>query len=269
MGWGRGVFGPAVLFAATWLFAGQAAHATVVDVFEASGYLNWGENPGSQTLYELGSGASYLSGRASEHDFVGAGFDSTFTSMLVDGIGGVSWAVTNNTGAAVSDVEFFAFMNLDILDPVSFSPFNEDASFQGTGLPAGAPTDAAGFTSWEADDGDDFYGDLRDNLDSGALDNANQVVPFLTDVAFALGFEVGALGAGETFEVSLFITEGVLPEGLIQSDLDSAELVSFNGYATKGGGPVLIPEPETFWIMLLGLIFIGLATRRGLCRQRI
>lgn len=270
MDWERVVSGRrAALAAAVFLFTTQAAHATMVDVFEASAYLDWDQNAGPQSLYEQGLGDPFLAPRPNE--FAAGGFGTTFTTALTDGIGEVVWTITNNTGAAITNVEFFGFMNLDILDAFA-DPFNEEASFQGTGLPAGAPAGAIAFSSWEADDSDAFFGDLRDNLDDGVLDDADEVGPF-SDVALTLGFEIGALNIGESFDVRLFITEvdpaAIPATGLLQTDLDTAEIVGLNGFGLRSGGPIAVPEPGMIWMLLLGLIGMAVMVRREEVRPRL
>lgn len=233
------------------------AGAVSVGIFEASAYLDWNENAGGQTLYELSIADLFLTPpRATTNEFAGAGFDTTFTDSTVDGLGEISWVVTNNTGAPVTGVKFFANANLDILDAF-FDAFNEEASFQAIGLPGGAPAGAIAFSEWEADDPDLFFGgDIVANLDAGLLDDFNAVglnSLFDQDVAFALGFNVGTLAPGQQFEARFAITDGAAPNGLAQIDLDSAEIISFNGF-------VVVAPVQADGLMLLGLA--GLAAFR-------
>ena len=239
------------------------AQATQLDIYQHSGYLDFDG-------YGAPLAAPAVPGPFDGSAFTGAGFGVSYaTSLNANNLGSLSWTVMNNTGAAVTGVRFLAYLDADIVDAFQ-DPFNESASFQGMGLPSGAPSGAIGFSSYEADDPD--FGDILSNVAAGTLDGTNAVDDSACDpaitgfgcgVALALGFNVGSLAAGEAFVAELLLTSpfGSSAPGIVQADYDSAELFLFNGYVTLRA-PVTAPAPSSLALLMAGLGGWRLVRRR-------
>ena len=186
----------------------------------------------------------------------------TFANGLdADNIGFVSWSLTNNTGADLTNVSLFGFLNAEI-DEVKNTFFNEYGTSADLFLGGGSGDTLA--DSFEIDEPGFLFGDIKDNLLAGFLDNTNALQPpTADDASLALGFDIGALLAGQsliaTFDISLTNNNG-----LGQVDPDSIFQFWFNGTAEVStvNSPPLTPVPEPVSILLMGLGLVSLIITR-------
>lgn len=201
---------------------------------------------------------SYLDGV--QNDFPGSGVDMTFSNNLdADNLGQVIWRFTNNTGATLLDVSLFGYLDGEI-DPDVNSSFNEYGqliSVDGTGA------DDVNPDSWEIDEPGFVFGNIYDNLFYGALDNSNAVgVGSEDDVSLALGFELGDIFAGETWELILNISEADIG-GLFHGDADSGKGIYFNGEA-RIDRVISVDEPTPLALLFIGILGTVLVRRYSL-----
>lgn len=194
------------------------------------------------------------------NDFAGSGIDFDF-SMDLDssGLGEISWLFTNNTGATLSDVTLFGYLDGEI-DPDLNSSFNEYGQYVSVdGVGAGDINP----DSWEIDEPGFVFGDIYDNLFLGALDNVNAVgLGYEDDVSMALGFQLGDILNGEAWELILNISDFDIG-GLYHGDNDSGTGVYFNGTATVDRlPPVSVDEPAPILLFMTGVFAVVLARKR-------
>ena len=120
--------------------------------------------------------------------------------------------------------------------------------FNEYGAANGAP--AAGL-SWEIDEPEYLFGNIKTNLKNGALDNANGVPASAPDdVSMALAWSF-SLAAGETANVIFHLSTVAPASGfyLSQTDPDSAATFYFWSDLVIGGGQVPVPEPSTLLVV--------------------
>jgi hypothetical protein len=184
-------------------------------------------------------------------EFQGAGLGVSFTNDLdVDNIGSFGWTITNETGALLRDVRFFAFLDGEI----DFDFFNENGA--AISVPGAGASDADP-DYWEIDEPGFLFGDIFDNLLAGFLDNTNGVpAGSEDDVSLALGFDIGDLAAGAQFSTLFSISETNIG-GLRQTDADSGNSFYFNGTIP----PESVPAPAPIAMILLSLGLLRLVKR--------
>lgn len=216
-----------------------------IEIIQYSAFIN-SPDLASASLEDTQIGSGF-------NDFQGFGLDVAFTNNLgTDGLGAVTWKVTNNSGSNLANVWFFGFLDAEIDEPIN-SFFNE----------SGALVGMSGANSWEIDEPGFVFGDIFDNLLAGSLDNGNSVPAGLEDdVSLALGFDVGSLLAGESI-LATFDTSLTNIGGLSHTDSDSNLTFYFNGVVEIQ--PLSVPEPGTLMLFIIGMA--GLMMRRAFFSQ--
>ncbi len=225
-----------------------SVNAAPLDIFQLSAFLNATElGPDSLQQDQIGS--------SSFTEIQDAGLSVSFNNLLgSDNIGTFSWQIQNTLGNDLTNVNFFAFLDMEIDEPLN-SYFNEsgaliDVSGAGSGdiLP----------DSWEIDEPGFVFGDIYGNLLAGLLDNGNGVPAGLEDdVSLALGFNIGSLLAGETLFANFTISENDIG-GLSHTDPNSNLTFYFNGTAEILPVSATIPEPNTVTLMALSLLLVSI-----------
>lgn len=228
------------------LFA-TAAQALPIGIYEFSGFINATELGGSSlqdTRFGTGPG-----------DFGSAGLSSSFSSGLnANNIGTITWSLTNNTGGALSNAWFFGFLDAEIDEPIN-TFFNEYGDSSDLVLGSGASDGLA--DSWEIDEPGFSFGNIYTNLLAGSLDNTNSVPSSsVDDVSLALGFNLGAIGAGDTLTFMFDISD-INNGGLRHGDSQSDDTFWFNGFL------LAVPEPETFFLVAIGLLGLAFQQRKA------
>ncbi len=196
------------------------------DVFELDAYVNIAGQ-------DLNGGAFGTSAQLST-DPLPAGLDFSFSSILSPDATDITltYQLANNTGSDIASLSFFSYVDADIDEPIN-TFFNELASTSGVLAPG---------QSFEIDEPGIFFGDIRDNLDLGLLDDLNALgAP--EDVAMALGFDL-AVAAGEIASIAIQLSEdgdSIGSFAITQRDDDPASLdeLTFSGEASvaaAGGG---------------------------------
>jgi len=121
--------------------------------------------------------------------------------------------------------------------------------FNEYGAANGAP--AAGL-SWEIDEPEYLFGDIKTNLKNGALDNANGVPASAPDdVSMALAWNF-SLNAGETGIARFFLGAAAPTSGFFLSHTDPNSAETYYFWSTleiSGGGEVPVPEPSTLLVV--------------------
>ncbi len=263
------------LLAAAMLLAGSSAHAITFSLFLPSGE---GGRVNGQTLTigpggeveELGAylaidgldlnGADAGVAASLSAATLPTGLDFAFSSSLTTDATDLtlSYQFTNNTGSALGGITFLSYMDAEIDERVN-SFFNEFATVLGT------PAVGQGY---EIDEPGFLFGDITDNLALGVLDNTNAVPSSAPeDVSMALSFSISELGAGETLDVAILISEdgsSIGPLALQQADASSTGTeITYSGTATVSGGPTpVIPEPGAAAVFGLGALLVLRVARR-------
>lgn len=201
---------------------------------------------------DLNGGGSGTSAQLSD-DPLPAGLDYSFSSTLSgDGTDIVlSYELTNNTGADISDLFFASFLDAEIDESIN-TFFNEVATTSGV-LAAGQ--------NFEADEPGFLFGDIVTNLKDGALDGTNAFPPS-DDVSMAISFDVALLAAGETALFEYLVSEDGDSIGtffMTQSDTDpgSDTLITFSAQAFGSSPGPPIPEPSAGALFAIGLVLFG------------
>ncbi len=218
-------------------------------IYESGAFLN-SSTLGATSLAYLDSGVD---------DFAGSGIDLTYTNGLDgSGYGSLTWEFANNTSSTLSDVSLFGYVDAEIVETFN-TFFNEYGEYVGI---TGAGSGDINPDSWEIDEPGYVFGDIYDNLLSGSLDNTNAVpMGFEDDVSFALGFELGDILAGETWTMTLMISETDIG-GLFHGDDASDEGAFVNGTVVVEPATT-VPEPSVLLMFLLGTLGMALARRQG------
>lgn len=228
------------------LFA-SAAQALPIGIYEFSGFIHATELGGSSLQdTRFGSGPG---------EFGPAGLSSSFSSGLnANNFGTITWSLTNNTGGALSNARFFGFLDAEIDESIN-TFFNEYGDSSDLLLGSGASDGLA--DSWEIDEPGFSFGNIYTNLLAGSLDNTNSVPSSsVDDVSLALGFDLGTIGAGDTLTFMFDISD-INNGGLRHGDSKSPDTVWFNGFL------LAVPEPETFFLVAIGLLGIALQHRKA------
>lgn len=233
--------------ASLFLFASVSFMSSVnaYEIYETGAFLN-SSTLGGTSLQYLSSGAD---------DFAGSGIDISFTNGLnSSSYGDLTWQFTNNTAGTLSDVSIFGFVDAEIVETFN-TFFNEYGSYVSV---TGAGSGDINPDSWEIDEPGFVFGDIYNNLMNGALDNTNAVPMGLEDdVSIALGFDLGYILVGQTWSMTLSISETDIG-GLYHGDAAGAAGAYINGTASIV--PVSsVPEPSPVVMLLLGMLGIGFA----------
>jgi hypothetical protein len=215
------------------------------EIYETGAFLN-SSSLGANSLQYISSGVN---------DFAGSGVDISFTDGLnSNSYGDLTWEFTNNTATTLSNVSLFGFVDAEIVETFN-TFFNEYGSYVSV---TGAGSGDINPDSWEIDEPGFVFGDIYNNLLSGALDNTNSVPMGLEDdVSIALGFDLGDILVGQTWSMTLSISETDIG-GIYHGDADGATGAYINGAAVVS--PVdSVPEPSSMVMMLLGMLGISFA----------
>jgi hypothetical protein len=200
--------------------------ATTVQVVSLEGFLHYGGGAVPQAAFNTSS-----------PEFI--------SSLTPNNLGSFRFSWTNTTGAAIANLVFTLFLDLDI-DRDDNTFFNEYGELVSLLLPALAPPGALPFDQWEIDEPEYVFGNIYTNANAGALDNSTGVPASAPDdVSHALLFRIPVLAAGQTVNIfgTLSLTDAA---GLGHFDPGSNIALYINGYATlSAGGAGEIPEPST------------------------
>lgn len=241
------------LCVALFLSVSNAVHAGVVSIQQYSGFL-YSSSLGSTSLEHTAIGYDV-------DELSSAGVTTTFTQNLdAESMGSVGWTFSNDTGAVLTDAWFFVYLDAEI-DQAINTFFNESGGLLSV---TGAGAGDIFADSWEIDEPGYVFGDIYDNLLAGGLDNSNGVSAGAEDdVAMALGFNLGDLGAGDTVIIDMIINR-LGAGGLFHTDEESADTFFWDGTAVvQRNSPVAVPEPGTVLLVLIGLVFAGIARRKS------
>jgi hypothetical protein len=232
------------------LLVSTAANAATIDIQQYSAFLH------SQTLGP--SSLEYTQLGNVQDDMTAAGLSVSFVNSLdAENLGTVSWSITNNTGAMLQDASFFVFLDAEIVQTLN-NFYNESGAVASvTG--AGAGDNLA--DSWEIDEPGYLFGDIYNNLLSGALDNSNGVpAGFEDDVSLALGFDLGDLVA-DAVVTGVFEFGRQDIGGLIHIDADSNETLFFNGTVDVTSATT-VPEPPISLLFATSFLLLAFKKRK-------
>jgi len=234
------------------------AEATFLNIQDASVFFN-STTLGSKSL--LHEGDSVTGGGVD--DLSGTGIEVLYENTLdADNLGTMTWSFTNNTGVDLENAWLAGFLDLDI-DSSENTFFNEYGEFVDV---SGAGDGDSDPDSWEIDEPGWLFGDIYDNLSDGYLDDFNNVdSSYPDDVSFGLGFDLGTLNNGATWDVTFEIS-AINIGGLSIIDPDSAATFYWNGSATvnkQSPEPVVVPEPGSIALLIIGILsLLGLRRRK-------
>ncbi len=188
--------------------------------------------------------------------------DPSFLSTLdANNLGTFSWTYVNTTGASLTDVDIFVFLDADIDRSINGAA-NEYGQVVSQTLPPGSPANAVTWSSFQIDEPGFVSGTILNNLLDGFLDNTNHVPPGTTnDVSLALGFSIGTLLPGQQSTGTFTISTSDIG-GLSQTDPDSNFTFYFNGDVTApsngpNGSGSATPEPGTAALVLVSGLALG------------
>jgi len=223
-----------------------SASAAPLDILQLSAFLNATEL-GSSSLQQDQLGSPFFT------EIQDAGLSVSFDNQLdASNLGTFSWQIQNTLRSDLNNVTFFAFLDMEIDEPLN-SFFNESGALidvSGTGSGDNLAD------SWEIDEPGFLFGDIFDNLLAGALDNSNAVPAGLEDdVSLALGFQTGSLLPGETLSASFTISESNIG-GLSHTDPDSGLTFYFNGTVDVLPASTSVPEPDSLILFFLSFLFM-------------
>ena len=210
------------------------------EIYESGAFLN-STTLGAHSLGYLDSGLD---------DFSGSGVDLSFVNSIdSSGYGDLTWQFTNNTSSILSDVSLFGYVDAEIDEPINsfFNEYGRYVSVVGTGSGDILPD------SWEIDEPGFVFGDIYDNLYLGALDNTNGVPEGAEDdVSLALGFELGDILIGQTWTMTLSISD-IDIGGLFHGDDGSDTFAYVNGTVVVDS-VTPVPEPAGMLLFLVGIL---------------
>lgn len=231
-----------LIAAITFLSIPIASYAGIIEVEESGIFIN-GQDIGS-SAYDI-----QLNDPASTLD--GFGFSSSFENNLNDhNLGTLTWSITNNTGSSINGLEVFGYWNADI-DFATNTFHNEHAEYVGN----------TGASSYEIDEPGYVFGDIYDNLLDGELDNMNSVdASHPEDVSFALGFFLGDIAIGESFLVTLEVSESDIG-GIQHFDPDSDYSYFFN-MSAEVITTASVSEPSSLSLILAGMFSLLFIRRK-------
>lgn len=219
---------------------GASACAVTLAITEFAAFLAAPEldpdpaDPSFNSIQETGIGFGF-----NEFEAVGLGVEF-LNALDADGLGEVSYAVSNQTGAALGTFWFFGYLDAEVGVPF-FNEFGELVSVDGTG-PGDPEPD-----SWEIAE-PYAAGGLLDSLLAGTLSDSNGVpVGSEDDVGLALGFQIAGLGVGETLNASFQISDTDIG-GLRQVSASNGEGFYLNGSVSIS--PADAPAPSALWLLL-------------------
>jgi hypothetical protein len=155
----------------------------------------------------------------------------------------------------VSNIALPGFQFLQYTDPDVGSGLGEYATLAGASS-LGQPGNPSSFEVSDASSGPTFT-----NLANGMLSNNNDLPsPTSTsDVSFALGFDVGTLGVGQTATIEVLLSD----DGSTLSNFSITEVNP--GYPGDGltiSGIIVVPEPRSLVLVAIGSLLALIRTRR-------
>ena len=225
-----------------------ASSAHAYQIYETGAFLN------SSTLG--GTSLAYLD--SGTNDFLGTGVGLTYSNGLdSNGYGILTWQFTNNTSMTLSDVSLFGFVDAEIVETsnIFFNEYGEYVDITGSGSGDINPD------SWEIDEPGFVFGDIYDNLLSGSLDNTNAIPEGSEDdVSLALGFELGDILDGQTWTMTLNISDTDIG-GLYHGD-DASEAGAYVNGNVVVDPATTVSEPTSKLLLLLGILGISLVRHR-------
>jgi hypothetical protein len=154
-------------------------------------------------------------------------------------------------------VSLFGYVDGEIDETLNtfFNEYGQYISVTGSGSGDSDPD------SWEIDEPGFLFGDIYDNLIFGALDNTNAVFQGAEDdVSLALGFELGDILAGQTWNMTLSISDTDIG-GLYHGDYASGTGAYINGNVVVDS-VTTVAEPNGMLLFLLGMFGMTLIRRQ-------
>lgn len=263
-----------------------AGHASIIvsGNFDASGDVGFVNSPpnlsvtfgdGQGSIYQL-DGFVNVAGQDYNNDGTGFGTSADLSYGSPPGVAYtfnatqpdadqllLSYRFVNNTGSVLPGFQFLFFADPDI--GPNFA--DESATVAGAPTPAGP---GPGPQSYEI--GDPSSRTIFTDLEFGTLNDVNSETPGNPgDVSEALGFTNGALGAGQSAEFQVLLSDDGSSMGslaLTQNDpVYPQDMLTLSGEGVSN-----VPEPTLSWTVVL--LAIGAAipfgsARRSACSQRL